>query len=49
MRAQFQLEATRKHFVSKQDIANVRMKVRDLTVIRNQEDAVSVDMFVNEL
>ena len=49
MRAQFQHEATGKHFVSKQDIANVRMKVRDLTVIRNQQDAVSVDMFVSEL
>ena len=49
MWAQFQHEATRKHFVSKQDIANVRMKVRDLTVIRNREDTVSVDMFVSEL
>ena len=25
------------------------MKVKDLAVIRNREDAVSVDMFVNEL
>lgn len=48
-RAEFQNESTRKHFVTKQDIANVRRKVKDQSVIRNREDAVSVDMFVNEL
>ena len=48
-REEFQNESTRKHFVTRQDIANVRMKIKDLTVIRNQEDAISVDMFVNEL
>ena len=26
--------------------ANVRVKIKDLTVIRNQEDAMSVDLFV---
>ena len=35
--------------MTRQDITNVRVKVKDLTVIRNREDAVSVDMFVNEL
>ncbi len=35
--------------MSRQDIANVRTKVKDLTVIRNREDAVSVDMLVKEL
>ena len=48
-RAEFEHDATRKHFVSKQDIANMRMKVKDLTVIRHKEDAVSVNMFVSEL
>ena len=48
-RAEFQNESTRKHFMTRQDITNVRVKVKDLTVIRNREDAVSVDMFVNEL
>ena len=32
-RAEFHNDATRKHFVNRQDIANVRMKVKDLTVI----------------
>ena len=35
--------------MTKQDIANARMKVKDLTVVRNRKDAVSVDMFMNEL
>ena len=35
--------------MTRQDITNVRVKVKDLTVIRNREDAVSIDMFVNEL
>ena len=48
-RAEFQHDAARKHFVNRQDIANVRMKVKDLAVIRNREDAVSVDMYVHEL
>lgn len=48
-RAEFQNESTRKHFVTKQDIANVRIKVKDQSVIRNRDDAVSVDMFVTEL
>ena len=48
-RAEFQNESTRKHFVTRQDIVNVRVNIKDLTIIRNQEDAVSVDMFVNEL
>lgn len=46
---EFEAEAKRKHFVTKQDVANVRMKIKDLTVIRNQEDAMSVDLFVREL
>ena len=39
----------RKHFITKQDIANVRVKTKDLTVIRHQEDAMSVELFVQEL
>ena len=47
--SEFEAEVKRKHFTTKQDIANVRVKVKDLTVIRTQEDAVSVDLFVREL
>ena len=39
-RAEFQNDATRKHFVTRQDVSNVK----DLAVIRNQEDAVAVDI-----
>lgn len=46
---EFEAEAKRKHFITKQDVANVRVKIKDLTVIRNQEDAMSVDLFVREL
>ena len=46
---EFEAEAKRKHFITKQDVANVRVKIKDLTVIRNQEDATSVDLFVREL
>ena len=46
---EFEAEAKRKHFITKQDVANVRVKIKDLTVIRNQEDAISVDLFVREL
>ena len=35
--------------MTRQDITNVRVKVKDLTIIRNRKDAVSVDMFVNKL
>ena len=35
--------------VTKKDIANKRLLVKDMAVIRNKEDAVSVDMFVQEL
>ena len=48
-RAGFQNDVTRKHFVTSQEDANVRMKVKDLTVTWNQEEVVSVGTFVNEL
>lgn len=48
-RLEFEAEVKRKHFITKQDIANVRVKTKDLTVIRHQEDAISVDLFVQEL
>ena len=38
----------RKHFISKKDVGNVRVRIEDLTVIWNQEDAMSVDLFVRE-
>ena len=48
-RAEFQSNATRKVFITKQDVANVRTKVNDLMVVRNKEDSASVEMFVSEL
>ena len=35
--------------ITKKDIANKRLLVKDMAVIRNKEDAVSVDMFVQKL
>ena len=35
--------------VTKKDIANKQLLVKDMAVIRNKEDAVSVDKFVQEL
>ena len=35
--------------VTKKDITNTRILVKDMAVIRNKEDAVSVDIFVEEL
>ena len=35
--------------VTKKDIANKRLLVKDMEVICNKEDAVSVEMFVQEL
>ena len=48
-RADLNAALRRRHLVKKQDIANIRRIVRDMTVIRNKDDALSVDLFVQEL
>jgi len=48
-RLEFGAAVRRKHMITKKDIANKRLLVKDMAVIRNKEDAVSVDMFVQEL
>ena len=39
----------RKRLISKQDIANLKRKVVDCTIMRHQDDATSVTAIVNEL
>ena len=48
-RAEFDAAVRRRHMVTKQDIANMRLMVKDMAVIRNKDDAMSVDLFVQEL
>ena len=48
-RAEFDAAVRRRHMVTKQDIANIRLMVKDMAVIRNKDDAMSVDLFVQEL
>ena len=38
-----------KHFISKADINNVRVKVQDNLIRRHKDDATSVSLFVSEL
>ena len=40
---------SRKHFISKADINNVRVKVQDNLIRRHKDDAISVCLFVSEL
>ena len=39
----------RKHLITKQDVANLKRKVCDMAVMRDPDDATSVQMMVNEL
>ena len=48
-RMEFRVRSKVENFITKQVIANVSVNVKDLTVIRNQQDAKSVDLFVWEL
>ena len=48
-RLEFKAALRRKHLVKKKDIANIRILVNDMAVIRNQDDAMSVDLLVQEL
>ena len=40
---------SRKHLITKRDIRNVEVKVRDRLIIRHQDDAKSVQLLVAEL
>lgn len=41
--------ASRKHFITKPDISNIRVKIKDNTTIRHKDDALSVSGLVAEL
>ena len=48
-RNSFEQAVKRRHLISHQDIANVKRKVVDYTIMRHEDDAISVDVIVNEL
>ena len=48
-RGEFEHMAKRQHLLTKQDVANLRRKVHDQTMMRHSNDATSVQMIVNEL
>lgn len=48
-REEFEQSAARKHFITKQDIANVSKKVKDHTIIRHESDPSSVSQVVSDL
>ena len=48
-RCEFEHMAKWQHLLTKQDVANLRRKVHDQTMIRHSDDATSVQMIVNEL
>ena len=48
-RDQYQDCATRRHFITRQDLRNITRKIRDFAHHRHSEDATSVDRIANEL
>ena len=48
-RDSFDQRVCRKHFLSKSDINNIRVKVKDAAIKRHENDATSVSMMVAEL
>ena len=48
-RDNFDCITARKHFLTKKDINNVQMKVKDFEIKRHENDAVSVSVIVEEL
>jgi len=38
-----------KHFITKTDINNIQMKVKDFSIKRHENDALSVNLIVEEL
>ena len=47
-RHSFAKEVKRKHLITTQDIANIKRKVIDHTIMRHEDDALSVKMIVSE-
>ena len=45
----FDQTVSRRHFISRADVNNVRVKVQDNLVQRHKDDATSVSLFVSEL
>ena len=41
--------ASRKHFITKQDISNLRVNIKDNAIIRHKNDPTSVSLLVAEL
>ena len=48
-RGEFDQAVSRKHFLAKSDIRNIRVKVADRLINRHEDDATSVTMIVAEL
>ena len=48
-RGTFTESAKRKHLITKQDVANLKRKVCDMAIMRDSDDATSVQLIVNEL
>jgi len=48
-REKFDNEVKRKHFLSKMDINNIQMRVKDFGIKRHEDDATSVGVMVQEL
>ena len=45
----FDTTVKQRHLISKQDIANIKCKVIDCSIMRHEDDATSVNTTVNEL
>ena len=45
----FKTNATRKHFITRQDCWNIGRKLKEFKMHRHTDDAVSVDRLVHEL
>ena len=41
--------APRKHFITKQDISNIHVNIKDNAIIRRKSDPISVSLLVSEL
>ena len=48
-RESFDQIVSRRHFISRDDVNNVRVKVQDNLVQRHKDDATSVSLFISEL
>ena len=48
-RDDFDSSTSRKHFLTKKDISNIQMKVKDFEIKRHENDATSVSVIVEEL